>query len=139
MKRKSIFGLFSAKPQVVMKRCKHCGQILPMDEFYKNAHYTNGRASYCKVCIKQVQKQYKANKKANIMTNTFTIEDFGKAVKERRLTMGLTQKQVANKAGVTYQTVLKLEQGGSMNMEKMTAILNALGMQLVITDGHENN
>ena len=135
MKRKSIFGLFNAKPQVVMKRCKHCGQILPIYEFYKNAHYANGRASYCKVCI----KQYKANKKANIMTNTFTIEDFGKAVKERRLTMGLTQTQVANKAGVTYQTVLKLEQGGSMNMEKMTAILNALGMQLVITDGHENN
>lgn len=73
------------------------------------------------------------------MTNTFTIEDFGKAVKERRLIMGLTQTQVANKAGVTYQTVLKLEQGGSMNMDKMTAILNALGMQLVITDDYENN
>lgn len=35
------------------KKCKRCGRILPIDEFYKYAKMADGHLSYCKDCTKK--------------------------------------------------------------------------------------
>jgi len=52
-------------------------------------------------------------------------------LKAARKTSGLTQAQLAAKAGVTARTIVKLEQGGNVNLHVLSAVANALGGRLV--------
>ena len=60
-------------------------------------------------------------------------------IKERRLDMGLSQKQVAEKANLTFQTVLSIEKGRSATIDSLKAILKALDLKIQLVDCNENN
>lgn len=40
-----------------MKKCSHCKQIKPIDLFYNDKNYPDGKSNYCKVCKNASQKK----------------------------------------------------------------------------------
>lgn len=57
-----------------------------------------------------------------------TSREIGAAIRKRRKELGLTQEQLAEKAGVSYQQLQRYENGGSMlNVENVQRI--ALSLQ----------
>jgi hypothetical protein len=50
-----------------VKRCKKCGEVKPLDEFYKSAGMRDGHRSDCKACNLLAKKEwYAANREAVI-------------------------------------------------------------------------
>ena len=60
--------------------------------------------------------------------------DIGFAIKNRRAQLGLTQEQVAQAAGVSKRCLWSLELGQNPGVQfnKLSAVLNALGLSLEI-------
>ena len=59
------------------------------------------------------------------------INDFRKAIKARRKMLGITQTHLAELAGVSPNTVYKLERGQiNPSLDIMNKILDVLGMEL---------
>ena len=61
--------------------------------------------------------------------------DIGYAIKDRRAELGLTQAQVADAAGVSKRCLWSLELGQNpgVQLDKLTAVLKVLGLDLTIT------
>lgn len=49
--------------QLSVKMCKKCGEVLPLDEFYKHKNSSDGHLSYCKKCHNAMCLQRRRNKK----------------------------------------------------------------------------
>lgn len=64
-----------------------------------------------------------------------TLEELGKAVATRREALGLKQRAVALKAGITPESLSRFERGRSTELgsRKLLAILAVLGMELQFT------
>ena len=60
--------------------------------------------------------------------------NIGSTVRTARLSQGLTQRQLAEKAGVSERSVLSLELGDAtgMRFDKLCAILGSLGLHLFV-------
>lgn len=60
--------------------------------------------------------------------------DIGYAIKDQRTRLGLTQSQVADRAGVSKRFLWSLELGQNQGVQlnKLTAVLKALGLELSI-------
>ena len=43
---------------VEMKRCRVCGKLLPLSEFYKDRHHSDGLQHICKACALKESKEY---------------------------------------------------------------------------------
>lgn len=56
------------------------------------------------------------------------IADLGKKLKLYRIAKELSQKDLANKTGVSLRSISRLEQGGSVQLETLFKILAALGL-----------
>jgi transcriptional regulator with XRE-family HTH domain len=56
----------------------------------------------------------------------------GERIKERRKEARLTQSEVAEKCGLSYQSVLNAEQDKSCTLETLTKICNALDLKIEI-------
>lgn len=57
--------------------------------------------------------------------------ELGRQVRDRRLHLGLTQAQLAARAGLTQPSVSRLERGlGLGSLDQLVALLNALGLDL---------
>lgn len=65
--------------------------------------------------------------------------NIGSAVRTARLSQGLTQRQLAEKAGVSERSVLSLELGDAtgMRFDKLCAILSSLGLHLFVDNEPE--
>ncbi|WP_072500690.1 MULTISPECIES: helix-turn-helix domain-containing protein [Olsenella] len=61
----------------------------------------------------------------------------GQAVRSRRLELGLTRRELADKAGVSERLVLSLEQGEAtgIRLDKLLGILGSLGLSLYVGGG----
>ncbi|EHF02969.1 hypothetical protein HMPREF1008_00010 [Olsenella sp. oral taxon 809 str. F0356] len=61
----------------------------------------------------------------------------GQAVRTKRLELGLTQRELAGKAGVSERLVLSLEQGEAtgIRLDKLLGILGSLGLSLYVGGG----
>lgn len=58
-----------------------------------------------------------------------TSGEIGAAIRKRRKTLGLSQEQLAEKVGVSYQQVQRYENGSStLNVENVQRIAGALGI-----------
>ena len=58
----------------------------------------------------------------------------GQAVRERRLTLGLSQTEVAAGAGMTQPALSRLEAGGAVpTIPVLERIAHALGAELIVT------
>jgi y4mF family transcriptional regulator len=62
------------------------------------------------------------------------VSDIGKQIKERRDTLGITQPDLAEMAGVNINTIYNIESGrGNPTIKKLSKILEILGMELTLT------
>ena len=61
-----------------------------------------------------------------------TLQELGQAVASRRQTLGLQQGVVAERAGITAETLSRFERGrtAEFGARKLLAILAVLGMEL---------
>lgn len=56
----------------------------------------------------------------------------GNSVRERRRKLGLSQEQLAVKAGLRQRTVSDIEKAGAMRLDTLLRALGALDLELVI-------
>jgi superfamily II helicase len=47
------------------KKCSHCGEIKPIDEFYKNTSYKDGHLNVCKTCTSESQRASRKRKEGD--------------------------------------------------------------------------
>lgn len=60
-------------------------------------------------------------------TDSAVLQELGERIKEYRLKANYTQKQLAEKAGLSAYTLQKLEYGESTNLGTFIQVLRALG------------
>jgi transcriptional regulator with XRE-family HTH domain len=59
--------------------------------------------------------------------------DLGRRLRDQRLRLGLTQAQLAAKAGLTQPAISRVERGlGLGSLEQLLSLLNALGLELAL-------
>lgn len=58
------------------KVCARCGEEKPLDEFYNQPSTRDGKASYCKECVKELSKEIYYNKKEKQQSNENNMEDY---------------------------------------------------------------
>ena len=67
--------------------------------------------------------------------------EIGYAIKDRRAELGMTQAQLAEAAGVSKRCLWSLELGQNpgVQLDKLTAVLGALGLELELTVGNPSD
>ena len=62
------------------------------------------------------------------------VSDIGKQIKERRGTLGITQPDLTEMAGISINTLYKIETGqGNPTVKVLNKIADILGMELTLT------
>jgi len=57
----------AAKPAPGFKRCSRCGEVRPVDEFFRNISRPDGLQHYCKFCTKKIAQEYaEKNRRKNL-------------------------------------------------------------------------
>ena len=64
----------------------------------------------------------------NQTTDTAVLEELGRRLERTRLDRNLTQEQLAMEAGVSRQTVVRVESGGVVKLPAFVRVLRAMGM-----------
>lgn len=68
---------------------------------------------------------------AAMPTEIVTSREIGKIIREKRKALGLSQEQLSEKVGVSYQQIQRYENGGSMlNVENIQRIADALSIPI---------
>lgn len=62
------------------------------------------------------------------------LKSLGATFKRERLAVGLTQAEVAHKAGLRRETIIQLESGASVSVNTLIQATSALGKTLAIID-----
>ncbi len=61
------------------------------------------------------------------------MEDIGNIIKERRNTLSISQRQLAELAGVAVNTLTKIERGeANPSVKVLNLILDTLGLEIVV-------
>jgi y4mF family transcriptional regulator len=58
------------------------------------------------------------------------LQNIGKAIRQRRETLGLTQEYLAEISGVGLRTIRELEQGNGKSLGILLKVLDALGLSV---------
>ena len=61
-------------------------------------------------------------------SNNAILKDIGLRMKEYRIRQGMQQKELAESAGVSLDTVARLEQGKNISFDKLLRIMRVLDM-----------
>ena len=62
------------------------------------------------------------------------VSEIGKKIKERRDTLGITQPDLAEMAGISVNTLYKIETGqGNPTVKELNKIAEILGMEFKLT------
>ena len=56
------------------------------------------------------------------------LASLGERIKQRRLAAGLTQKTLADKAGVSRRALIELEAGSGSTLQTLVRVLKAMGL-----------
>lgn len=64
----------------------------------------------------------------NHATDAAVLAELGTRLERTRLDRNLTQEQLADEAGVSRQTIVRMESGGVVKLPAFVRILRALGM-----------
>ena len=80
------------------------------------------------------------NKQKDVASKAFLNQTFGASIRAHRMRMGLSQKQVAEQIGVTFQQIQKYETAeSSMSVYRMWQIANiSLDALFHVKDQYEN-
>jgi HTH-type transcriptional regulator/antitoxin HipB len=68
----------------------------------------------------------------DVETITCTPLQFGNSIRERRRKLGLSQEQLAAKAGMRQRTVSDIENAGTARLDTLLRALGALDLELVV-------
>ena len=80
-----------------MKRCSKCGETLTLEMFYKSSKGKYGRASKCKECALEYDKQYQEeNKERLIMSRASRYNENKESIKEYHKKHYQDNKEAAN-------------------------------------------
>lgn len=60
--------------------------------------------------------------------NDFILKELGQRIKNVRISRSITQKELAIDAGVSYNTVIRFENGEGANLENVIKIMRVLGI-----------
>ena len=60
--------------------------------------------------------------------NTFLLREIGERIRDIRIAVPLTQKEMAEKAGVSPRTVERIENGENVKIENLLNILRTFGL-----------
>ena len=63
-----------------------------------------------------------------LLSNEQTLAELGKRLRAARIDTPLTQRELADRAGVSLSTVATIERGGDARMGSYLCVLRALGM-----------
>ena len=55
-------------------------------------------------------------------------------IKEKRLQIGWSQECVAQKAGISKSTYIRIENGENVEIYNILCVLNVLGLNMIISD-----
>ncbi len=70
---------------------------------------------------------------AHMPTDIITTREIGAVIRKRRNELGLSQEQLSEKVGVSYQQIQRYENGGSMlNVENVQRIAKALAIPVAL-------
>lgn len=58
--------------------------------------------------------------------NEFILRELGQRIKEIRIRRSMTQKELARNAGVSFSTVVRIENGEGVNIENLMKIMRIL-------------
>lgn len=61
-------------------------------------------------------------------------QQFGEALRERRLALGKTLKELGAETGLSHRTIANIEASGGGNIVSVFKLLDALGLQLVLAE-----
>ena len=60
------------------------------------------------------------------------LKELGALIKDERIKRGWSQSELADIAGMTYQTIIRLEKGRHTNSESLFAVLGALKLKITV-------
>lgn len=60
--------------------------------------------------------------------NIFILQELGKRIKDTRIAISLTQKELAAKAGISEKTMERMEQGENVKIENLLNVFRVLGI-----------
>lgn len=60
--------------------------------------------------------------------NAFILKEIGQRIKDIRISRSLTQKELAQNAGVSYNTLIRIENGDGANIENLIRVMRTLGL-----------
>ena len=63
------------------------------------------------------------------ITSGAVMREMGTALKKYRTSLNLTQKELAERSGVSLRSISRFEQGGDIGFELLIKLLRALGLQ----------
>ncbi|MBO5336392.1 MAG: helix-turn-helix domain-containing protein [Lachnospiraceae bacterium] len=64
----------------------------------------------------------------NTHSNISILKEMGQRIKDIRIGQSLTQKELCEKAGVSFNTVVRIENGEGSNINNLMRIMRALGL-----------
>lgn len=69
--------------QTEMKRCRKCGELIPLSEFPPDKKSSDGKFSYCRPCKLEYQRKHrqKEGKKPRAQRSGITLEEMRKQMK----------------------------------------------------------
>ena len=65
---------------------------------------------------------------------TFSASELGRVLRRERRALGLTQQELATRAGCRRETIIEMESGANISLYTLMAILGALGKGLAVCD-----
>lgn len=67
-----------------------------------------------------------------MQTRIYSAPDLGRVLKDRRIALGLTQAELAERAGLNRSYLSEIEAGGtSRQVERLVRLLKLVGLRLV--------
>lgn len=60
--------------------------------------------------------------------NSFILKEFGQRIKDVRISQVMTQKDLCEKAGVSFSTIARIENGEGINTDNLLKVMRALNL-----------
>lgn len=64
-------GASDPRKTIPTKRCNHCGESKPLDEFGYDSSKPDDRSTTCKRCKNEMEREYKRRRRARLMDSDF--------------------------------------------------------------------
>ena len=72
-----------------------------------------------------------------ILNGSINLPEIAGIIKEGRRNLGINQRELAKRAGLTSVTVHRAEYGSCTNILNLCLILRTIGFDLVVTESHQ--